>query len=93
MSNVYRIIAMSAIGTALIVLIVLMAGCCPGDDLKKVEKSEPFPKWEEINSPNGYYGFCRTRIPEGWLVLVKGSNGSGAAAIISDPNHFWNPDD
>ena len=90
MSNMCRILAMSAIGTAIVVLFVLMAGCIPVStpDSIKVDNSQPVSAWEEMNVPVSFYYAGRTKVPGGWLVILRASN-SCAAAVVSDVNHSW----
>lgn len=83
MSNMYRILAMSAIGTAIVVLFVLMAGRRPVSTPDSIKVD-----WEEMNVPVAFYYAGRTKVPGGWLVILRASN-SCAAAVVSDVNHSW----
>lgn len=58
-----------------------------------ISETHSFPlKWDEIYFRGDQYA-CRTRIPDGWLVVFYLANGRGnscTAIIVSDTAGVWN---
>ncbi|NEO23205.1 MULTISPECIES: hypothetical protein [unclassified Moorena] len=49
--------------------------------------------WEKLNCKNqpiGGLGVWRTKVPGGWLVAIRSTNGSGSGVTFyPDPTHQW----